>query len=88
MFIVLRPVATFHVVHVVTILRGVGGVDVVKDQSVAAKLQICRSRFAVPVLVAAVQVRVEALKLIGALELVLLGLAETDQEGSTANCLQ
>ena len=88
MFFISRPVAAFHVVHVVAVLRGVGGVDVIKDQSVATKLQVGRSRFAVPVLVTAVQVRVEALKLIGALELVLLGLAEADQEGSTANCLQ
>ena len=88
MFIVSRPVAAFHVVHVVAVLGGVGGVDVVKNESVATKLQVGRSRFAVPVLVTAVQVRVKALELIRALELVLLGLAEADQKGSTTNCLQ
>ncbi len=88
MSFVSTPVATIDVVHVVAVLGGVGGVDVVKDKSVAAKLQVGWSRFAVPVLVAAEQVRVESLELIWALKLVLLGMAEADQKGSKAKCLQ
>ena len=72
----LGPGPALHVVEVVAVLGRVGGVQVIKGQAVSARLQRGHAPLALPVLVAAHVVRVVALELIWADE-VLLGKSAT-----------
>lgn len=74
----LGSVAALDVVHVVAVFGGVGRVDVVEDETVAANFQLGGASIAVPVLVTAVEVRVEALELVRAFEVVLLTEGQSD----------
>ena len=78
----LRPLPALHQVQLSALLQGEGGVRVDEAQAVAAGSEVRESLGAVPVLVAAVEVGVEALEVVRTTEVVhQLGLGPGNKTG-------